>query len=809
MKKLLALVLALVMSMSLVTISNAAYSDAADIDYTEAVDVMSAIGVLQGSDGKFNPDGILTRAEACTIIAKMFGMADYVGTTNFVDTKGHWGESAIAFCAGEGIVNGTSATTFDPNGKLTGYAFGKMLLVALGYNAEIEKMTGTDWTIGVAKLIKSTDLNDGISGFVGSANLSRQTAAQMALNALQSVEVAYGKSQSVTNKGEVTTSTNLSASPVEIWDSAANGGAGAHVATTLMKDFFPKLVKTNTAATADAFGRPATKWAYKGVDIGTYANEATYTYTADQDTKDGKAAIKAAYKDYNNYNDGDHKVPYVLNGKGMDAVTFTDANFAALTKNGRLVEVYVKDNAITKIVAVDTVLAKVTKVDTKAETVNYDAKIGSSNFSMNSQTKGYGEVAKDDYVLLTGTTDQTDGLLDDNNMTIKSVAAATKVTGILSSVNTTKKTVTVAGTTYNMASTAWNDAATASAKYDATLYLDANGYVVYVKSGAAATSDKAVAVLKSYQSLNKDGVLVYMIKGVTSNGETVEWEVEKVGNDTIDATTDVTENTVYTYADADDDSAYELTAVTGGTLDTDDATVTMGNTYVTATQKSMTSGGKTAYFDSNVKFIFVNGGKAVVRDGVQKYGDSNDEKATFVTVNKGNDNKFYITAVYVLAAAPSSAAATGDVVFVGASNGETSVLDKSDNKAKTFNTYEAYINGEEVANFYAASGATKGFYYAKVDEDTGAYVLTGNTYAATEGKMAVKANLSVTATAGNIITAGGNDYDLTNATIVDLYAGADISSVADIDTNKGAVKVYVMFDADTAAASYVYVVSAT
>ena len=217
MKKLLALVLALVMSMSLVTISNAAYADAADIDYKEAVDVMSAIGVLQGSDGKFNPDGILTRAEACTIIAKMFGMADYVGTTNFVDTKGHWGESAIAFCAGEGIVNGTSATTFDPNGKLTGYAFAKMLLVKLGYDASIEKMTGTDWTIGVAKLIKSTDLNDGISGFVGSANLSRQVAAKMALNALQTNEVEYNKRQSVSDNGSTSISTDLTASISLIW----------------------------------------------------------------------------------------------------------------------------------------------------------------------------------------------------------------------------------------------------------------------------------------------------------------------------------------------------------------------------------------------------------------------------------------------------------------------------------------------------------------------------------------------------------------------------------------------------------------
>ena len=43
MKKLLALVLALVMSMSLVTISNADFKDADKIDYTEAVDVKNAV----------------------------------------------------------------------------------------------------------------------------------------------------------------------------------------------------------------------------------------------------------------------------------------------------------------------------------------------------------------------------------------------------------------------------------------------------------------------------------------------------------------------------------------------------------------------------------------------------------------------------------------------------------------------------------------------------------------------------------------------------------------------------------------------
>ena len=72
-KKVLALVLALVMSLSLVTIANAAdFSDNADIDYSKAVDVMVAAGIIDGvGNNSFDPNGTLTREQAAKLITYM------------------------------------------------------------------------------------------------------------------------------------------------------------------------------------------------------------------------------------------------------------------------------------------------------------------------------------------------------------------------------------------------------------------------------------------------------------------------------------------------------------------------------------------------------------------------------------------------------------------------------------------------------------------------------------------------------------------------------------------------------------------
>ena len=144
-KKILALVLALVLSLSLVTIASGAdFNDADEIELTEAVDVMTAIGVLEGHNtGDFAPKGTLTREQAAKIITYMLlgDSADRlsVASTSFSDVAAnHWSAADIEYCTTLGIIAGYGDGRFNPSGTLTGYAFAKMLLTALGYDATTE-----------------------------------------------------------------------------------------------------------------------------------------------------------------------------------------------------------------------------------------------------------------------------------------------------------------------------------------------------------------------------------------------------------------------------------------------------------------------------------------------------------------------------------------------------------------------------------------------------------------------------------------------------------------------------------------------
>ena len=290
-KKVLALVLALVMSMSLITIANASdFSDDADIKYDEAVDVMVAAGIIDGvGNNSFDPNGTLTREQAAKLITYMLlgENSEKLGveSSSFKDVAAtRWSAPAIEYCATMGIIDGAGDGNFYPAGKLTGYAFAKMLLTALGYSSEREGYTGSNWTINVATKALSEDvrLDAGLENMFGNAELSRQEAAQMALNAVKAPLVEYDANNNVVVNG------------VEV---QINGGGAKFVTTTLAKEqrindrqltntgsntqnsgytvefgerYLPKL---ECKRDVDAFGRPSYTWSYDRKEIGSYIDK--------------------------------------------------------------------------------------------------------------------------------------------------------------------------------------------------------------------------------------------------------------------------------------------------------------------------------------------------------------------------------------------------------------------------------------------------------------------------------------------------------------------------------------------------------
>ena len=275
MKKFLSLVLALVMTMSLVTVSAGAkdFTDSSKINYSEAVDVLSEAKVIDGyADGAFNPSNTLTRGAAAKIICNLIlgptaASALVADAAPYSDVAAnHPFAGYIAYCQKTGIISGYADGTFKPANSLTGYAFMKMLLGALGYDAANEGYTGANWSINVAKQAISIGLNDGLKGeFNGVKAVNREEACLYAFNTLNATMVEYTNQTIVIANGTVKT------------DKVAKDMENNARTETIKEDnkmqfaekYFTNLEKEPTS---DDFGRPSNKWTYKNTEIGTYVD---------------------------------------------------------------------------------------------------------------------------------------------------------------------------------------------------------------------------------------------------------------------------------------------------------------------------------------------------------------------------------------------------------------------------------------------------------------------------------------------------------------------------------------------------------
>ena len=86
----------------------------AGVDFAIANELMNGVG-----NSRFNPDGAMTRSMLVTVLWRYAG-SPVEGTNDFSDVpSGKWYTKAVAWAKHNNVVNGTSATTFDPDGNIT------------------------------------------------------------------------------------------------------------------------------------------------------------------------------------------------------------------------------------------------------------------------------------------------------------------------------------------------------------------------------------------------------------------------------------------------------------------------------------------------------------------------------------------------------------------------------------------------------------------------------------------------------------------------------------------------------------------
>ena len=570
MKKFLSLVLALIMTMSLVTISAGAkdFTDADEVNYDEAIDVLSALKVVEGyPDESFKPAKTLTRAEAAKIICNMIlgpttAAALSASVAPFSDVAAdNWAAGYITYCAQQGIISGYGNGAFGPTDTLTGYQFMKMLLGALGYDAKVEGYVGTNYSVPVAKQALSIGLNKGLKEtFNGNNAVTREEACLYALNTLKADLVQYSTSLTVTN-GALDT---LNVAKAQKWNNSATKIENIKTDNYIQfaEQYFPKL---ELEVGNGIYGRPTNVWKLKKVEIGAYTSiEPTYVYTESTKGKDvykdlGKVICDEKEYDWTAYVDGKLE-------KTAAVPTKSDDKEYKYTGNGTVTEIYVDDDKDTVTVCeINYYLGEVTKVksDDDGEYINVtamsDTKLNDKKFYV----EGFEE---EDLIAFTRDWNE------DDEYVIGEVCELETVTGEVTRVEKDKDNdntyLRVAGDKIPYSDHNYYDVTESTMKAvhpelakDYIIYMDPNGYVLGFEL-AEKTVDQYLFVLDTHQSLSKQA------KVLLADGTEAEIKVDDITADNKSAQNiGSIINKVCTYT-VDSKGVYDLEVVTGAVVET-------------------------------------------------------------------------------------------------------------------------------------------------------------------------------------------------------------------------------------------------
>jgi hypothetical protein len=415
----------------------------------------------------------------------------------------------------------------------------------------------------------------------------------MIWNALQATMVRYATAgTSITTSDGTTITTGGSAATDVTNDADAQFKANGKL--ELVEKCFPKL--SVNSSSNDSFGRPTTVYTFGSNDISTVVETPVATFTAATTAAKVKAAIGATLSNTETDTDDD----------GVMDSTF-GADVAALTLNGKIVEVYADQT----VVEITPIFAQVTVITNK-ETTTHGANTQYDVTGITTSGKVYSSVVDEDSdvdnVVITGTVADGDYVLayTDGDGTTGStlyITAVKTVTGAITS-KTSAGVITLGGTTYQVANGVTNYTAASSYSVNAdteiSAYVDANGFLL---GQVAATPDSTKYAL--VVSCN----LVY-VSGTSGNKMTPAYEatiVTAAGElKTVTASASVANDAVYTYT-INTKGEYVFTDVlTNASIDGTAGSTREHATATEITKKAFQMTGDARNMNNKTVFCFVN-----------------------------------------------------------------------------------------------------------------------------------------------------------------------------------------------------------
>ena len=674
-KKVLALALVVVMIFGVMVTASAkldAYTDADKINYTEAVDVLTGIGVLEGmTSTTFEPQGDLTREQAAKVITYLA-----VGSTAaeamkavaapFDDVAANrWSAGYIAYCVNEGIINGRGDGTFAPTDKVTGLEFAKMLLCLIGYGANNE-FTGDKWAVEVAKIALQNDIF--VGNLAGASNdpATREEAALYAFNALFVDNVRYSSLLDEYTTGSII------------------GGAGGAYGTIAGNVF--KITKDDKTVN----GVYGYTYQVNGQDVSGFYSAEKVVGTS----TDGTSIANLTDPTKNTYIATlEADATYYVNG----VVSNSTAAEAAI-KVGSVVELINSDNdnRIEKVMVTNKSVATVSSIRTTTTGTVTNVNITTDNGIITGTAAnviGFSGLERGDVILY-----YTEGT---GATAVTYIETPKSVTGTIGSYNTTANTVTVSGVSYKVSGLSGSDTFATLTGYagvdGAVFYLDNGNNIVKVVSDKAAVTLDNVVFLTAVEGIPVLGITTYRAAAVFMDGSTSTIIVSRTAGltgdmDTVTGTQTGDGDMVYADGVLASNTFYTFTVNTDGTYN-----LTYANANNTFAVTNDIDGGNSLFVtprgyigDSATRFVYQDADTRAITTytGVSAAPDyTTDTGHVYILTTNGNQSPAIAVVAWGGTPGTSATASTDKVFVVGSANTVWSATGE-------YYTYAAYVNGE-------------------------------------------------------------------------------------------------------------------